>query len=117
MAAGDVVIARDFLVGKSRGAKAGKPRFIYGTVQLDGSNPTPVTLTSYLSAVDAGGVSLEGSVAPGDDPVVVTSGISAAVLNVYAWKHTTGGAAGNPTLIASTDNARLVNWWAVGPSL
>jgi hypothetical protein len=27
---------------------------------------------------------------------------------------TTGGAAGNPTLIASTDNARLVDWFAIG---
>ena len=94
----------------------GSVRMLWGTVTLDGGNPTPVTLTNYLTAVDAATVSLEGSVAPGDDPTSVTSAVSGTTLNVYAWKHTTGGAAGNPTLIASTENTRLVNWFAVGPS-
>ena len=112
MAAGDVVIVRDV---SFRGGAKGDVRMVWGTVTLDGSNPTPVLLSGYLSAVDAAVVSMEGSVAPGDDPTSVTSAISGATVNVYAWKHTTGGAAGNPTVIASTENTRLVNWFAIGP--
>ena len=114
MAAGDVVIARDFTVDKVRTETAGKPRFVYGTVILDGGNPTPVALAGYLAAIDAAGVSMEGSAAPAADPSVVTSAISGTTLNVYAWKIT---GVGDATLVASTNNARLVNWWAVGPSI
>ena len=85
---------------------------LWGTVTLDGSNPTPIALANYLSAVDAAVVSLEGSGAPGADPSMVTSAVSAATINVYAWKIT---GVGDATLIASTDNARLVNFYAVGP--
>lgn len=112
MAAGDVVITRDVTFGK--GAK-GDIRLVFGTVTLDGGNPTPVALAGYLSAIDAAVVNLEGSVAPGADPNQVSSAISATTLNVYAWKVTTGGAAGNPTEIASTNNTFLVNFFAIGP--
>ena len=112
MAAGDVVIVRDVTFGNGQ---AGDMRLIFGTVTLDGGNPTPIALANYLAAVDAAVVSMEGSVAPGDDPTSVTSAISGTTVNVYAWKHTTGGVAGNPTVIASTENTRLVNWFAIGP--
>ena len=108
MAAGDVDIQGEVLL-------QGSLRLVWGTVILDGGNPTPVELSSVLAACQVGVATLEGSVAPGDDPTVISAAASGTVLNVYAWKHTTGGAAGNPTLIASTDNARLVNWIAIGP--
>ena len=110
MAAGDVVVVRDVMFDRHG------LRLLVGTLTLDGANPTPIALSGYLDAVDAAVVSMEGSVAPADDPVVISSAVSGTTVNVYAWKHTTGGAAGNPTLIASTDNARLVNWFAIGPA-
>ena len=111
MAAGDVVIVGDVLLGES-----GK-RMLWGTVILDGGNPTPVTLTNQLASVEFAIANLEGSAATGADPNQVTSAITGTTLNVYAWKVTNGGAAGNPTEIASTDNARLVNWLAIGPRI
>ncbi len=115
MAAGDVVIVSDVVLGP--GAAAGNPRLITGTVTLDGGNPTPIALAGYLTAVSAAVVGIEGSAAPGADPVQVTSAVSATTVNVYAWKATTAGAGGNADLVASTDNARLVNFFAIGPSV
>src|SRR3990167_1108930 len=114
MAAGDVVITRDLTVDSPRGSSRGRARIVYGTVTLDGGNATPVDLSAYVTAIDAAVVSMEGTAAPGADPSAVTSAISGTTLNVYAWKIT--GAA-DATLIASTDNARLVNFFAVGPSI
>lgn len=108
MAAGDVVIAMDYRT------PAGY-RLMAGTVVLDGSNPTPVDLSAYMSSVTFGICQMDGSVAPGDDPSYITSNAAAAsVLNVYAWKNTSGT---DPTLVASTDNARLVDWFAIGPTI
>ena len=110
MAAGDVVISGDVKLTSGL-------RFVWGTVTLDGSNPTPVDLSNYLSAVHVGVATIEGTAATGADPNQVTTAVSTTTLNVYAWKVTTGGAAGNPTEVASEDNARLVNWMAIGPSI
>ncbi len=107
MAAGDVVITADTLLGSGF-------RLVAGTVQLDGGNPTPVALIGYLESVSAGVVGYEGSGAPADDPNMVTSAVSAATLNVYAWKNFDGT---DPTQIASSNNARLVNFIAIGPTL
>ena len=109
MAAGDVAITGDAVFGNGL-------RLLTGTVVLDGGNPTPVTLTNYFASLSFGLATMDGSVAPGADPNYVTYNVSGTTLNVYAWKVTTGGAAGNPTLIASTDNARIVDWFAIGPS-
>ena len=103
MAAGDVTISGDIVIGSHR--------LMVGTVVLDGGNPTPVTLTNYFEALLFGMATMDGSVAPGDDPNYVTSNVAAKVINVYAWKNTTGT---DPTQIASTDNARLIDWFAVG---
>ena len=112
MAAGDVIITRDFVLGRG---EQGCPRFVFGTVVLDGGNPTPIALANLLSAIDGCGATIEGSVATGADPNQISVVINGTTLDIYAWKVTTGGAAGNPTEIASTDNARLVQWWAQGP--
>ena len=105
MAAGDVVIQSD------TGRQLRANRIVSGTVQLDGANPTPVALGSYFRQVKGGVVSLQGSVAPGLDPTTVSAAVSGTTLNVYAWKPT---GSGDATLIASTDNARLVHWTAWG---
>src|SRR3990167_6902607 len=109
MAAGDVTITADAVLPNGL-------RLLGGTVVLDGSNPTPVTLTNYMSAVNFGMATLDGTAATGADPNQVTANVSGTTLNVYAWKVTTGGAAGNPTEIASTDNARVIDWFAIGPT-
>lgn len=114
MAAGDIVISGDYVFG-SKGA--GSPRIIFGTVVLDGGNPTPVALTGKLANITESPihavVSMEGSGAPAVDPSLVTSAVSGVTVNVYAWKVNDKD---NCTLVASSDNSRLVNWIAVGPS-
>lgn len=111
MAAGDVVI-----IGDAKFPGSGV-RMVWGTVVLDGSNPTPVQLSGYLSAVQVGIATIQGTGATGADPNQVTTVANGTSLDIYAWKVTTGGAAGNPTEVASTDNARLINWFAMGPSV
>lgn len=88
-------------------------RLVVGTVTLDGTNPTPVDLSSILSAIDAAVVSMDGSVAPGLDPALITSAISGQTLNIYAWKMTNSST--DSTLIASTDSSRVVHYIAIGP--
>lgn len=107
MAAGDVTI------GAALGGwhAFGGMEIIGGTVVLDGANPTPIDLSAYLSDIKAQVVSMEGSTTPGDDPSYVTSAVSGTTINVYAWKNTGGT---DPTLVASTDAARLVNFVAIG---
>lgn len=107
MAAGDVTIGKAAM-GWHGLIDAG---IVTGTVVLDGSNPTPIDLSAYFTTILGAVVSMEGSVAPGDDPNYVTSAISTTTLNVYAWKNTSGT---DPTQVASTDNARLVNFMAIG---
>ena len=105
MAAGDVVISGHS--GRSmRGRKA-----VWGTVTLDGSNPTPVALAGYLSTVEAVELTLQSSTAPGDDPSWVSVAISGSTANVYAWKNTGGT---DPTLVASTNNSAIFQFVAYG---
>ena len=112
MAAGDVTIVADITHGRG---ERGCLRQIWGTVVLDGSNPTPVQLSGYLSAIFGCNASMSGSTATGADPNQITALINGTSLDIYAWKVTAGGAAGNPTEVASTDNARVINWEAAGP--
>lgn len=105
MAAGDVTI--HFV---SKRAALGK-RVIYGEVQLDGSNPTPVNLAAYLTTVKGAVASLRTGAIPTDALMGVTVGISAATLNIYAWQNTTGT---DPTPAASTDNSAVVSFIAWG---
>jgi hypothetical protein len=87
-------------------------RMIAGEVTLDGSNPTSVV--TGLSPVRSATVTLKSSATPGDDPVTFTVDYGGAVpdgqLDIYAWKHN----GTDPTLIASTNSAAVVNWVAYG---
>ena len=94
------------VVGVAAGYKIAR-----GETALDGSNPTPVA--TGLTTVVSFTATLKGTAAPGDSTSVLTADISGPTVNVYAWKHTTGGAAGNPTLIASTGTETFY-WTAVG---
>lgn len=80
-------------------------------MQLDGANPTPIDLSAYLSTVQGGVVSIRNAAAPALDPTMVTCNPSGATLNVYAWKPT---ASGDGTLIASTNNTIVVDFYAHG---
>lgn len=105
MAAGDVTIK-----GHSGRAMRGK-KIVWGTVQLDGSNPTPIALAAYLTSIDSFAWSHVTSSAPGDDPTYFTHAISTTTVNLYAWKNTGGT---DPTLVASTDNAAVISFIAIG---
>lgn len=105
MAAGDVTI--EFNSGRSiRGQ-----RIITGVVTLDGSNPTPILLASYLREVKGAVVSWRTASAQAVDPTTVTAAVSGTTVNVYAWKVT---GSGDATLIASTNNANQVSFVAWG---
>lgn len=109
MASGDVVVGVNM--------RFGGLVFVAGTVTLDGSNPTPIQLSSYMGALLAGVACINGTGALGADPNDVSVVVNGTSLDVYAWKVTTGGASGNPTEIASTDNARLVSFFAIGSEI
>lgn len=82
---------------------------VFGTVDLDGSNPTPVNLDAHCDSVLVGGVSLQATAAPGDATHAVTCNPSGATLNVYAWMPISGA---DPTLVAST-GTEVVSFWAL----
>ena len=87
---------------------------VYGTVTLDGGNPTPIDLSADLLNIDWAQVSFERTTAPGLDPTLVTHAISGQTVNVYAWKPT---ASGDATLIASADSTEEVAFVAVGDTI
>jgi len=106
MAAGDVTINFD-----SGRAVRGK-RMIGGTVQLDGSNPTPISLARYLSVV-RGAVASIRLATPGiavDGLNAVTVSYSGQTVNLYASGHN----GSDPTPTASTDNTNFVDFFAWG---
>jgi hypothetical protein len=79
-----------------------------GETALDGSNPTPVA--TGLATVIAAVATLKGTAAPGVGTSVLTTSISGATVNVYAWKVTSNA---DPTLIASTGTESFY-WTAIG---
>lgn len=82
------------------------------TVTLDGSNPSSVA--HGLTSVVACSLTDVRSTAPGADPNWATYVVNGANIDVYAWKVTTGGGAGDPTLIASTDADDVFSLVCVG---
>lgn len=84
-------------------------KLVFGTVVLDGSNPSTIPLAQFGNSCLGGVVSIQGSVALGDDPNAVTCLASGTGLDVYGWKNTSGT---DPTQVASTDNARVVDFVA-----
>jgi hypothetical protein len=82
-----------------------------GEATLDGSNPTPVA--TGLATIVAAAVVQKSSTTPGDDPSAFTVDYTGSdgTLNIYAWKNTGGT---DPTLVASTNNAAVVSWLAIG---
>jgi hypothetical protein len=80
-----------------------------GEVTLDGSNPTPVTVTG-MTSISSVSLTMKNASAPADDPVQVTYNTSGTTLNIYAWK--TDGS--DPTFVASTNSAIVIGWVAYG---
>lgn len=93
------------------GGSTGDYRILWGTVTLDGTNPTPVTLTNYVQSIDFGVANIIATASPGDDPTQVCVSVAAAVLNIEAYK--TDGS--DPTLVDSADNSTEIAWFAIGP--
>src|SRR5512147_1082333 len=92
-------------------------RFLGGVTTLDGSNPTSVDVSASVSSILVAQATMSGSGATGADPNQITVLINGTSADIYAWKVTTGGASGNPTEIASTDNARVINYFIIGVDL
>jgi hypothetical protein len=80
-----------------------------GEVTLDGSNPTPVTV-SGMTSISSVSLTIKKNGALGDDPVQVSYDTSGTTLNIYAQK--TDGT--DPTLIASTNSSVVIGWVAYG---
>lgn len=84
-----------------------------GEVTLDGSNPTPAT--TGLATVVACSITDKRATTPALDPYIFTidyaGGVTAGVLNVYAWKVTS---AIDATLVASTDADDVISWVCIG---
>ena len=107
---GDVAVAataemlNTVAVGVASGYKVAR-----GQATLDGSNPTSAAtgLTTVAQCV----ATLEGTASPALDPLIVTTTITATNLDISAWKPT---AAGDVTLIASTNATDVVSWICVG---
>lgn len=88
----------------------------YGQLTTASASDTVVTGLSRVVSVTA---VLESD--PTDTCDVATAAVgdqagtpAAGSVLIKTWKVTTGGAAGNPTLIAATAFSKKVNWFAVG---
>lgn len=77
-------------------SKSTKLKLFAGSMALDGSNPTVLTLP--FSNVTSVALTLAGSTTPGDSTRVLTYAVSGRTLSIYAWK----AAVADPTLEAST---------------
>ncbi len=81
---------------------------------LDGSNPSSVTM-DQLKTVKFAVAVFKGTAAPAlEAECTVNYTGSNNVVDVYAWAHTSSA---NPTLIASTNSARVVAVIAFGESI
>lgn len=84
-------------------------RAAYGTIALDGTNPTPIA--TGLSELVGGAATLVGAAAPGVGTSLITCVLSPnGVMNLYAWKVT---GTGDATLVASS-GTETVSWVAFG---
>jgi hypothetical protein len=104
MAAGDITYDGDAIL-------PGNYRMVWGTVVLDGTNPTPVTLANYMSAAHVGIASIVATGPTGDDLNQVCVSTSGTTLNIEVYKNTSTS---NPTMVDSTDNSAVIHWIALG---
>ena len=84
---------------------------VWGTITLDGTNPTPVELGNYMSAVHVGVASIVATGPTGDDLNQVCVNTSGTSLNIEVYKNSSGS---DPTMVDSTDNSATIAWFAVG---
>jgi len=88
----------------------------YGQLTTASASDTVVTGLSRVFAIVA---TLQ------DDPIDTCSLASGSIgdqagtpaagsVLIKTWKPTTGGASGNPTLVAASAFSKKVSWWAVG---
>lgn len=92
--------------------KPGNYCLMWGTVTLGGTNPTPVALAGYVTALDFGVANIIATSTPGDDPVLVCTSVSTTTLNIEAYKNN----GTDPTLLDSTDSSTVIAWFAAGPA-
>lgn len=101
------------LYGAVQGANSGE-RFFYGTVALDGTNPTTVTITG-VSAEEEIKVALCGllntGTPPGDGTCDVACSFSGLTLTIEGYATTSGS---DPTLVDSTGTETVVYMGIIG---
>lgn len=112
MAAGDVTI-----LGFSNRTIRGK-RVLWGNVQLDGLNPTPMDLSQYFSVIESVVLTLQNQGAmPGIGAAAIPSMFASDTIgnptrvNVWAFAPTS---ATDATPIASTNTAAKVDFIVMG---
>jgi hypothetical protein len=101
------------LYGAMQAANTGE-RMFYGTVALDGSNPTPVTVAG-VSGEEEIKVAFCGllntGTPPGDNTCDVACSWSGLTLNIEGYATTSGS---DPTLVDSTGTETVAYWGIVG---
>lgn len=97
------------------GSIAGTPgdRIVYGTVALDGGNPTDVVFPVQTPGerIKHAQVTQNVSAAPGDSTEEVTCTWSGMTLSIYGWMNTGGT---DPTLVASTGTQSIAYLAIIG---
>lgn len=86
-----------------------------GVAAITGSGTVVTGLTTVVAVIATSADDLDGDALAGVSASIGNQAGAPAAGSVYlkAWKVTTGGAAGNPTLIAA-DAAKNINWLAIG---
>ena len=91
----------------------GVHRLAFGTVTLDGSNPTNVT-TGLASVIACGAnprLAAANAVGAANVNNVVFSAASGGTIDLRAYNTT---ATGDAAQVASTNSAVVCDWWAIG---
>ena len=84
---------------------------VWGTVVLDGTNPTPVALADYMSVIHIGLANIVATGAVGDDLNGIYTGFTGTTLEIEVYKNASGT---DPTYIDSTDSSAVVHWICIG---
>lgn len=91
--------------------KSNRLKIAAGEVDLDGTNPTPVNLSSvFKTAIVAVLLTVKGTTALGDNTIVAWYNTTGTLLDIYGGKNTSSV---DPTIANATGN-ETISYIAVG---